>query len=48
MHQITEIPAWDARGQPAVMTTKYTSIKVLKENERLRISSNYPTGTVSV
>jgi len=48
MHQITEIPAWDARGQPAVMTTKYTSIKVLKENERLRISSNYPTGIVSV
>jgi hypothetical protein len=44
MHQITEIPAWDARGQPAVLTTKYTSIKVLKENERLRISSNYPTG----
>ncbi|MFZ3170142.1 MAG: hypothetical protein WA130_21220 [Candidatus Methanoperedens sp.] len=44
MHQITEIPAWDARGQPAVLTTKYTSIKVLEENERLRISSNYPTG----
>ncbi|MFH1323448.1 MAG: hypothetical protein ABIH80_06450, partial [Methanobacteriota archaeon] len=44
MHQITEIPAWDARGQPDILITKYTSIKVLEENERLRISSNYPTG----
>jgi PHP family Zn ribbon phosphoesterase len=44
MHQITEIPAWDSRGQPEVMVTKCTSIKVLEENDRLKISSNYPTG----
>ncbi len=44
MYQITEIPAWDARGEPEIMTSKYTSIRVLEENERLKISSNYPTG----
>jgi len=44
MHQINEIPAWDPRGQPEVLVTKCTSIKVLEENDRLKISSNYPTG----
>jgi len=44
MHQISEIPAWDPRGQPEILVTKCTSIKVLEENDRLKISSNYPTG----
>lgn len=44
MYQITEIPAWDSRGKPEILTTKCTSVKVFEEKERLRISSNYPTG----
>jgi hypothetical protein len=44
MYQISEIPSWDSRGKPDVLTTKCTSVKVFEEKERLRISSNYPTG----
>ncbi len=44
MYQITEIPSWDSRGKPDILMTKCTSVKVFEEKERLRISSNYPTG----
>lgn len=44
MFEITEIPAWDPKGEPELLSTKCTSLKLFEEKERLRIASNYPTG----
>jgi hypothetical protein len=44
MYQITELPAWDSKGEPKLLSTKCTSVRLFEEKERLRITSNYPTG----
>jgi hypothetical protein len=44
MYQITELPAWDSKGEPKLLSTKCTSLRLFEEKERLRITSNYPTG----
>ena len=44
MYQITELPAWDSKGEPKLLSTKCTSVRLFEEKERMRITSNYPTG----
>ncbi len=44
MYQITELPAWDSKCEPQLLSTKCTSLRLFEENDRLRITSNYPTG----
>ncbi len=44
MYQITELPAWDSKGEPRLLSTKCTSVRLFEEKGRLKISSNYPTG----
>ncbi len=44
MFEITEIPAWDPKGKHELLSTKCTSLRLFEEKERLRITSNYPTG----
>ncbi len=44
MYQITELPAWDSKCEPQLLSTKCTSLRLFEEKERLRITSNYPTG----
>ncbi len=44
MYQITELPAWDSKGEPQLLSTRCTSLRLFEEKERLRITSNYPTG----
>ncbi len=44
MFEITEIPAWDTKGEPELLSTKCTSLRLFEEKERLRITSNYPAG----
>jgi hypothetical protein len=44
MYQITELPAWDSKGDPELLSTRCTSLRLFEETDRLRITSNYPTG----
>ncbi len=44
MYHITELPAWDSKGEPKLLSTRCTSLRLFEEKERLRITSNYPTG----
>ncbi len=44
MYQIIELPAWDSKGEPKLLSTRCTSLWLFEEKERLRITSNYPTG----
>ena len=44
MYQITELPAWDSKGEPELLSTRCTSLRLFEEKGRLRITSNYPTG----
>ena len=44
MYQITELPAWDSKGEPKLLSTRCTSVRLFEEKERMRITSNYPTG----
>ncbi len=44
MYQITELPAWDSKDDPKLLSTRCTSLRLFEEKERLRVTSNYPTG----
>jgi len=34
MYQITELPAWDSKGEPKLLSTKCTSVRLFEEKER--------------
>ena len=44
MFEITELPAWDSKGEPKLLSTRCPSGRLFEEKERMRITSNYPTG----
>jgi len=44
LFEITELPAWDSKFEPELLSTRCTSLRLFEETDRLRITSNYPTG----